>query len=305
MNKTLIALTSFFVSASFSSIACAHVSIDPPIAETGATWRGVVRVGHGCDGAPTTALDVKLPQGVTAMRVAAKPGWQVMSTPDEIVWTADRGQSLDSKQPGEFALELRVPSQAGAVWVKALQRCQGAAMDWSQVPAQGASTEGMKTPAVLLQVMTPAQAAAWRMRPAVEGAWVRASVPGQKATGAFMRITAKEPMQLVGVASPVAGVAEVHEMKMDGDVMRMRPAGTIDLVAGRAFELTPGGYHVMLQDLKSPLEAGGSVPITLVFRNAKGEESRVDVRAPVALTAPGGGMAGMAGMPGMDGMHKH
>src|SRR5262245_53931612 len=55
--------------------------------------------------------------------------------------------------------------------------------------------------------------------PAVEGGWVRAAVPGQQATGAFMSITAKQPMQLVGVSTPAAGVAEVHEMKMEGNTM--------------------------------------------------------------------------------------
>jgi hypothetical protein len=152
--------------------------------------------------------------------------------------------------------------------------------------------------------MTSAEAAAWRERPSIEQAWVRATVPGQQATGAFMRITAKEPTQLVGVSSPVAGVAQVHEMKMEGNVMHMRPAGPVDLPVGRAFELNPGSYHVMLQDLKQPLQAGASVPITLVFRNAKGVETRLDVRAPVALAAPASpaAMPGMAGMEGMSGM---
>jgi hypothetical protein len=129
----------------------------------------------------------------------------------------------------------------------------------------------------------------------VEGAWVRASVPGQQATGAFMRITAKEPTKLVGASSPAAGTAEVHEMKMEGDVMRMRPAGAIDLPVGKAFELKPGGYHLMLQDLKGPLKAGSTVPLTLVFRDAKGAETRMNLNVPVALAAPS--------MPSMD--HKH
>ncbi len=94
--------------------------------------------------------------------------------------------------------------------------------------------------------------------PRVEGAWVRSAVPGQHATGAFMKITAPRPMQLVGVATPVAGVAEVHEMKMEGDVMKMRAVPALDLPAGRAVELKPGGYHLMLMELKQPLEAGST-----------------------------------------------
>jgi hypothetical protein len=159
----------------------------------------------------------------------------------------------------------------------------------------------MKTPALLLQVVSKQEAAAYAAQPAVQGAWVRASVPGQQATGAFMRITAKEPGQLVGATSPVAGSAQVHEMKMEGDVMRMRPAGPIDLPAGKTLELKPGGYHLMLQDLKKPLEAGGTVPLTLVFRDAKGVETRMDLRLPVATQPPAG--AGATGGMTMD--HKH
>jgi periplasmic copper chaperone A len=117
--------------------------------------------------------------------------------------------------------------------------------------------------------------------PAVEGAWVRATVAGQQATGAFMRITAKETMQLVGVSSPAAGVAELHEMKMEGDMMRMRAVDKLELPAGKLVELKPGGYHLMLQDLKKPLEAGTTVPVTLVLRNAKGAQSRMQLELSV------------------------
>ena len=126
----------------------------------------------------------------------------------------------------------------------------------------------------------------------VKDAWVRTSVQGQKATGAFMKITAKEGGTLVGVATPVAGVAEVHEMKMDGDVMRMRalPNG-LALPAGKTVALTPGGYHVMLMDLKATLPKDSTIPLTLTFKDAKGVESRVELKLPVATTAPGGAAA--------------
>lgn len=119
----------------------------------------------------------------------------------------------------------------------------------------------------------------------VRDAWVRTSVQGQKATGAFMKITAKENMKLVSVSSPVAGVAEVHEMKMEGDVMKMRAVqGGLDLPAGKTVELSPGGYHVMMMDLKAALPKDSTVPLTLVFKDAKGVESKVDLKLPVALS---------------------
>jgi copper(I)-binding protein len=107
-------------------------------------------------------------------------------------------------------------------------------------------------------------------------------------------------MQLVSVSTPVAGTAEVHEMKMEGDVMRMRPAERIDLRPGEPLELKPGGLHLMLQELKRPLEAGTTVPLTLTLRDAKGVERRLDLQLPVALQAPGAA-APAAGMQ----MHKH
>lgn len=119
----------------------------------------------------------------------------------------------------------------------------------------------------------------------VKDAWVRTSVQGQKATGAFMKITAKDGAKLVAASSPVAGVAEVHEMKMEGDIMKMRAVPALDLPAGKTVELKPGGYHVMLMDLKAALPKDSTVPLTLVFKDAKGVESRVELKVPVS-TAP-------------------
>lgn len=133
-----------------------------------------------------------------------------------------------------------------------------------------------------------------------EGAWARASVQGQKGTGAFMRLTAKDGARLVRAESPAAGVTEVHEMKMEGDIMRMRALPMLELPAGKAVDLKPGGYHVMLQDLKAPLMKDTSVPLTLVFQDAKGVESKLNLSVPVRTSAPAGASA--ASM--MD-AHKH
>lgn len=121
----------------------------------------------------------------------------------------------------------------------------------------------------------------------VKGAWARATVQGQKATGAFMTLTSRDAGKLVSVSSPVAGVVEVHEMKMDGDVMKMRAVdGGLDLPAGQAVELKPGGYHVMLMDLKLPLQKDTTIPMTLVFKDARGKESKLDLKVPVATMKP-------------------
>jgi copper(I)-binding protein len=131
----------------------------------------------------------------------------------------------------------------------------------------------------------------------VKDAWARTSVPGQSATGAFMKMIAKEDVKLVAASSPAAGMAQVHEMKMDGGVMKMRAiTGGLDLPAGKTIELKPGGYHIMLMDLKAPLTKDSSLPLTLVFKDAKGVESKVELNVPVAAVAPGAGMGAMPGM---------
>jgi copper(I)-binding protein len=121
----------------------------------------------------------------------------------------------------------------------------------------------------------------------VKDAWVRSTVPQQMATGLFAQITSAQGGRLVSAASPVAGVVEVHEMTMDGNVMKMRalPNG-LALPAGKAVELKPGGYHVMLMDLKQPLKAGDTVPVTLVIEGADGKRETLQLQAPVK--APGG-----------------
>ena len=136
----------------------------------------------------------------------------------------------------------------------------------------------------------------------VKDAWVRATVPGQKGTGAFMNITAKDGAKLVGASSPVAGVVEVHEMKMDGDIMRMRAVPVLELPAGQTVQLKPGGYHVMLMELKQGLPKDSTVPLTLRLQDAKGVETRMEVSVPVSTTAPGAKAAGKAAE---HGAHQH
>lgn len=123
----------------------------------------------------------------------------------------------------------------------------------------------------------------------VQNAWARATVKGQMATGAFMTLTAKEGAKLVGASSPTADVVQVHEMKMDGGVMKMAEVkGGLDLPAGKAVELKPGGFHIMLMDMKAPLAVDSTVPLTLVVKDAKGVESKVELTVPVAANAPKG-----------------
>ena len=115
----------------------------------------------------------------------------------------------------------------------------------------------------------------------VKEPWVRATVSAQKATGAFMQITSAQDARLVEAKSPVAGVVEVHEMVMEKDVMKMRAIKGLDLPAGKTVELKPGGYHVMLMDLKEQMKEGATVPVTLVIEGKDKKRSTVELKAPV------------------------
>ncbi|HJV24255.1 MAG TPA: copper chaperone PCu(A)C [Aromatoleum sp.] len=124
----------------------------------------------------------------------------------------------------------------------------------------------------------------------IEEAWVRATVPQQKVTGAFMRITASQDSRLVAIQSPVSDKVEIHEMVQEADVMKMRAVASLPLPAGKALELKPGGYHAMLFDLKRALPEGESVPLKLTVEGKDGRRETIEINAPVRpLHAMGGG----------------
>ena len=132
----------------------------------------------------------------------------------------------------------------------------------------------------------------------VKEAWVRATVPQQQATGAFMQLSAAQDTKLVSASSPVTAVVEVHEMAMQDGVMRMRQVPSLALPAGKTVELKPGGYHVMLLDLKQQVKEGDTVPLTLTFEGKDGKRETLEVKVPVrALNA--------SAQPAGHGGHKH
>ncbi|MCE4061127.1 copper chaperone PCu(A)C [Pandoraea sputorum] len=133
----------------------------------------------------------------------------------------------------------------------------------------------------------------------VSDAWARGTVPGQTSSAVYMTLQAHQATTLLSVSTPAAANAEVHEMKLEGTVMKMRalPKG-LPLEANKPVELKPGSYHIMLTDLKGPLKKGDTVPVTLKFETADHKTSEQLVKATVrdltAAAPAGGGMAGMA-----------
>jgi copper(I)-binding protein len=122
----------------------------------------------------------------------------------------------------------------------------------------------------------------------IENAYTRATVPGQQVAGGFMKIENKGAAdQLISASSPVAGEVQLHEMAMEGNVMRMRQVKDIPVPAGGSVELKPGGLHLMFMNIKAPLAGGQTVPVKLKFAKA----GEVEVKMPVnAMGAHGGAM---------------
>jgi len=275
--------------------AMAHITLPPGGAAAGSDYEAAFRVGHACkDAKATTGVTVRLPKGFALGDVPARPGWkiEVQKVGDgEVRWSADgSANALPAKERTEFIVRGKLTATPGPLYFKVLQSCDAGSADWAQLPT-GAAGEKLDFPAARLDVLPPGVAAV-----DVGDAWVRATVPGQSGTGAFMKLNAPSGARLVGVATPSAGVAEVHEMKMEGNTMKMRAAPALELPPRQTVELKPGGYHVMLMDLKQPLVDGTSLPLVLSFEDAKGAKSSLQLSVPVrTLTAA----------PPAAGEHKH
>lgn len=286
--KTAVAGSVFVATA-----AIAHITLPPGGATAGSRYDAAFRVGHPCQGsASTNAVAVQLPEGFTLQSALPREGWAVETTGRTVSWKAERPQTaLPQGERADFIVRGQLTDKPGTLFFKVLQTCDKGAADWAQLPANAEDKPAF--PAARLEVLAPGVAPL-----DVRDAWVRTAVKGQSGTGAFMKITAPSGGRLVGVSTPDAGLAEVHEMKMDGDVMRMRPLTGLDLPARQAVDLKPGGYHVMLTQLKQALPVGATVPVTLQFVDAEGRKSTAQLQLPV-LAAPPNGAAGMEHMPGM------
>ncbi|HBU30265.1 MAG: hypothetical protein A2X71_09760 [Thiobacillus sp. GWE1_62_9] len=145
----------------------------------------------------------------------------------------------------------------------------------------------MKASIAAALLVSAASLPAWAANVSVTDAWARATMPGQKVSGAYMQIQSDADARLLGASSPAVPRVEVHEMKMDGDVMRMREVQSIDLPKGKTVSLEPGGFHIMLMNLPKPIAAGDVIPLTLVVESG-GKRQTVEVKA--QARAVGGAM---------------
>jgi periplasmic copper chaperone A len=156
-----------------TTAAFAHMVLEVPVAQAGTSYKAALRIGHGCAGSPTTAVTVLIPSGFQGAQPKFKPGWvlsvkreklaqpysnygkTVTEDVSEITWTAaSREYALPDAYFDEFVLRGGLPKNAQALWFKVLQMCESGRNEWTQIPALGVSTKGLKFPAALLE-LTP------------------------------------------------------------------------------------------------------------------------------------------------------
>lgn len=326
MKNLVKAGSALIVCMAAASQASAHVSFLNASAAPEATTVATLQVPHGCDGKATTEVQVKLPEGFISAQPQPKAGWElevikgdyqktysnhgsdVKSGALEIRW---KGGNLPDEYYDTFVIRGKVSGvEAGASLPFAVTQLCGteASVAWTEVAAEGVDPHSLKNPAPLLKIAAKdgeaaaghgghggghgdhAAADAAKLGDlALSGGFVKAMLPGQKVAGGFITIdnAGHDADRLVSAASPAAGRVEIHEMAMQGDVMKMRQLeGGVAVPAGEKVELKPGGLHFMFMDVKEAYKEGGTVPVTLKFEKA----GEVTLELPVkAVTGSGGG----------------
>lgn len=275
----------------FAGMASAHATLTPLEAQVGAAYNAIIRIGHGCDGEATHTVRVTIPEGFYNAKPMPKPGWTLKTVRgsytkpyvshgvtyeegvQEIIWS---GGALQDDWYDEFAFRgtFGPELEAGAeFYFPTVQTCHTGQVAWTE---RSAVSDAPAPSVVLAAADEPAQAmpmheSAMLGDLTLTNAFAFATLPHSPVAGAFLTITndGETSDKLVSASSPIAGMVQVHEMAMDGDVMKMRElADGLKLPAGETVMLKPGGYHIMLMDLREPLVEGEAVDITLQFENA-------------------------------------
>lgn len=319
MKTTKIITSTLFIAAVSTAQALAHATFVDGSAEQESTVVAALQVPHGCEGGlATTEVQIKLPEGFISAKPQPKAGWElevikgdyqkayknhgkeIKSGPVEIRWKG--GNLLD-----EFYDTFAVQGKVSGVEVgqelpfKVTQLCgDKGKVSWDEVAAAGVDPHSLKNPAPTIKVTAKAHAgghdhAGMSMdvdvvkagNLEVSGGATKAMLPGQPVGGGYVTIKngGDSDDKLIGVESSAAGRAEIHEMAMVNDVMKMRKLDEgIVIPAGQTVELKPGGLHMMFFDVKKSFAEGDKVPVTLIFEKA----GKVDVILS-AGAAKGGG----------------
>jgi copper(I)-binding protein len=268
--------------------AHAHVTLEKPEATAGQPYKGVLRIGHGCEGSPTTSLSIEIPAALKGVKPMPKAGWTVKAEPGRLTWSG--GRLLDSEYDEFVFVSQIAPEAAGALAIPVVQTCEKGENRWVGIPAAGQGARDVTSPAAVLRIAASEQKAAQSGPLRIEQAWSRATPGGANVGVGYLRVTntGSAPDRLLGGAADVASRIETHDMKMEDGVMKMRALSQgIEIAPGATIELKPGGLHLMLMGLKQGLKAGEAVPATLRFEKAGTVPVTFNV-LPMGAPAPGG-----------------
>ena len=288
------------IAAAFALALCgaasAHIVLAEDRAEAGTYYAGFFRIGHGCDGHATSAVRIEIPQGVLTARPQPKPGWtvsvetaplpepvkgegghEIAERVAAITWTG----ALPAGQFDQFGVLMKLPGTAGPLYFPTVQSCGEAEIRWTDIPAPGQAWHEAPHPAPVL-TLAAAGGAAMEGPVSVQDAWSRGGIAGGTG-GAYARIAndGEDADRLIAVKGDIAGAIEIHETVVENDVAQMRKVDGLDVPAGGAAELKPGGHHIMLIGLTRTLNEGDTVTLTFVFAKA----GDVTVALPVGRAA--------------------
>jgi periplasmic copper chaperone A len=327
-SKIAVLATASFAALA-ASPATAHVGLEKPVTERGKSYKAVLKVPHGCEGSATHTVRVDIPEGFIGVKPMPKAGWTIKTQRGayarsygyyhgplaegvkQIEWS---GGSLPDAYYDEFVAAGYVAKEleADALYFKVVQLCDKGELNWVDIPAKGVDAHDLAAPAAVLKIAgndapvadehdhskhqhdaadTAGSAKAGSI--AIEGAWTRATAEGAKVAAGYLtlRNNGSAADTLVSVSTPASERGEIHDMSMTDDgVMRMRHlADGIEIPAGGAIELKPGGMHLMFLGLKDRLVEGGSLPVTLTFKSGASATVTLPVKALGAASGSGHG----------------
>lgn len=284
----------------FSLDASAHVSIDN--AETkGGTFKARFNVPHGCDGFATTAVKITIPEGIIGVKPMPKPSWTLATTKAAYAKTYDyfhgmkvsegvktvtwSGGTLLNEHIDEFTLSMFVTKSftpGTKVYFPVEQVCEKGSHAWVEIPAEGQDAHDLKSPAPAIKIIAQVPNASSAQTQSsdrtfqvgslkITNLWTRATPGGATVAAGYVTITntGTDSERLIGGSFPASARVEVHDMTMTDGVMKMRAlADGIEIKPGATVTLAPGGLHLMMMDLKQPVEVGAPIKAQLKFDKA-------------------------------------
>lgn len=328
MHKILLTVAAATVAnLAFSSASFAHATFERAEAAPGASYKGVLRVPHGCAGQATHTVRITFPDEIVSVKPMPKAGWKLSTAIGpyakpfdnhgraetrgvrEIVWS---GGDLADGHYDEFVFvgAITRDAPAGMIYVPVVQECATGRQAWVQIPKAGEARPKAPAPGIRLVSAAAAQTVAEQSYKlgalTIIAPWTRVTPKGAKVAGGYVRITnaGKEPDRLIGGTFDLSARVEVHEMAVEGGVMRMRELKGLEIKPGETIELKPGGYHLMFMGMTGALEAGKPVKGRLTFEKAGSIDVEFRV-APLGATSPSGGVGKPSGHGGHGDEHSH